>query len=662
MTTLFEFAARLHASGAAEAVGIVIVKATLILLIARLLLAAVSRASAATKHAIATVALCSIAALPLLTPVIPAWNLAVLGIPEMAPPAQNDAILDGVAGGVSADAFADSTVLIDAARPSLGERIVNVGRGTWKGLLVLAVLAGALLMLGQMALGMLGVWNVARSSEPVEDDDTLFALDEARGQLALAGDVRLLRSSRITVPVVWGFLRPVLMLPAESIAWPNERLRVVILHELAHLKRLDGITLLVTRLAVSLYWFHPLAWSLERAGRSACEHACDDLVLAGGTKPSDYADHLLNVAKALPSFDPFRSVTLAMSRRSQLEGRLVSILQPGVRRGTFTARGVAVACALAAFVVFPLTAVRLIAQPPDEKKMKSDAVMDVRADLDAINDKLTSAKKKKDHDDDDEHDEREALERYRELRAARSDDAKEWIDVGCDLLVTGHTREAIDAYEHALRDENHAPTAMYKLGMGWSVAGDGARAIRYVEQAITRGYNVSNNELKESDDFRALRRQPGFESLIELNDDLQMRGCCDKSGKHGGSVPRTWQDTLRHHQTMTQKHPQQPRAWFNVGYVALRANEYEEGIAAFEKAVAMRYRVGTSSYNVACGHALAGNLDAAMQWLERSRATGFGIAHYLNSDDDLDNLRDDPRFRAFRRAVINENDEEDDDE
>ena len=121
-------------------------------------------------------------------------------------------------------------------------------------------------------------------------------------------------------------------LPAEALNWSRERLRVVFLHELAHLRRCDAITLLITRATTAMYWFHPLAWSLERIARRECEQACDDLVLATGTRASEYADHLLSIAKDLPRHDPFASVTLAMSRRSQLEGRLLSILQIDARR------------------------------------------------------------------------------------------------------------------------------------------------------------------------------------------------------------------------------------------------------------------------------------------------------------------------------------------
>jgi hypothetical protein len=73
----------------------------------------------------------------------------------------------------------------------------------------------------------------------------------------------------------------------------------------------------------------------------------------------------------MPTFDPFRSVTLAMSRKSQLEGRLLSILSPQGARRIFTARGVAIACVAALLIVIPVSAVRLAAQPQETPALRS---------------------------------------------------------------------------------------------------------------------------------------------------------------------------------------------------------------------------------------------------------------------------------------------------
>src|SRR5687768_9589495 len=77
MTTLFELAARLQAAGAVETMLLVVLKATLILAIARVLLMAMPRAAAATKHIVATAALVAVAAMPLATVVVPAWHIVV---------------------------------------------------------------------------------------------------------------------------------------------------------------------------------------------------------------------------------------------------------------------------------------------------------------------------------------------------------------------------------------------------------------------------------------------------------------------------------------------------------------------------------------------------------------------------------------------------------
>ena len=131
-------------------------------------------------------------------------------------------------------------------------------------------------------------------------------------------------------------------MPADADTWPAIALRVVLLHELAHVKRRDCLTHLVAQIACAAYWFNPLAWMAARRLRTERERACDDLVLASGTRGSDYADQLLDIARVMRA-GRFPAVlagaSLAMAQRSQLEGRLMAILDPSVpRRGLTRAR------------------------------------------------------------------------------------------------------------------------------------------------------------------------------------------------------------------------------------------------------------------------------------------------------------------------------------
>src|SRR5205085_4238148 len=107
-----------------------------------------------------------------------------------------------------------------------------------------------------------------------------------------------------TMPMTAGLLQTAIFLPADAADWTQERREAVLLHELAHVRRGDLSTQLVARLAVALYWCNPLVWVAWRAFVKEREHAADDAVLLSGARASDYADHLLSVARTLHHAPP----------------------------------------------------------------------------------------------------------------------------------------------------------------------------------------------------------------------------------------------------------------------------------------------------------------------------------------------------------------------
>src|SRR5262245_60915859 len=142
--------------------------------------------------------------------------------------------------------------------------------------------------------------------------------------IGLRQSVELLQAPDASVPMTWGSVHPRVLLPQEARRWPLPRRRVVLLHELAHIQRLDCLTQSLAQVCCAMYWFHPLVWVAARALRSEREKACDDLVLSSGAeKASDYAGHLLDIARSMHSSVCCSGfATVAMARRSQLEGRL----------------------------------------------------------------------------------------------------------------------------------------------------------------------------------------------------------------------------------------------------------------------------------------------------------------------------------------------------
>jgi len=154
--------------------------------------------------------------------------------------------------------------------------------------------------------------------------DWALLLQEARDRLRLRRPVRLLQSSDNPMPLTWGWWRPVVLLPAEAANWPTDRRRIVLLHELAHAKRWDCLTQALARVVCALYWINPLVWLAARRMCLERERACDDLVLHSGCRPSEYATHLVDIARAFRRAPQLAGI--AMARSPQLQGRVAAIV------------------------------------------------------------------------------------------------------------------------------------------------------------------------------------------------------------------------------------------------------------------------------------------------------------------------------------------------
>jgi biopolymer transport protein ExbD len=152
----------------------------------------------------------------------------------------------------------------------------------------------------------------------------MLLLEEARARLRLRRAVRLLQSSDNPMPLTWGWWRPVILLPAEATNWPTERRGVVLLHELAHAKRWDCLTQTVAQTVCALYWINPLVWLALRRMCIERERACDDLVLNSGCRPSEYATHLVDIARAFRRTPQLAGI--AMARSPQLQARIAAIV------------------------------------------------------------------------------------------------------------------------------------------------------------------------------------------------------------------------------------------------------------------------------------------------------------------------------------------------
>jgi beta-lactamase regulating signal transducer with metallopeptidase domain len=284
--------------------------------LAWLLAATAKRAS--LRHLIWLTALGTLLVLPVAALVVP--PRVVLEQPAPAPEKLPVAV---ETASVESDAAPAASV---AATPAPAKKSWRPGE-TDIALAAFAIwLAGVLWALLRLAIGTLGLAALRRRSRPhaLASGDLPHVFGRRECELRL--------SDGRDGPLTWGVLRPVILLPKDSLAWPRERLQAVLLHELAHVRRRDSLMQSLSLIACAFYWPNPLVWWAARALRREAEIAADDAVLVAGVKASAYAGELVKLASefrgrraALPG--------VAMAG-SALEARVKSALAPNrVRTG-----------------------------------------------------------------------------------------------------------------------------------------------------------------------------------------------------------------------------------------------------------------------------------------------------------------------------------------
>jgi len=343
-------------------------KGTILLVCAAALTFALRNARASVRHLVWSLALVAMMSVPLLSFVMPQWSLPLIprplsvsvtteagGLvagPRRDLPVQSvDAV--GAASQSAADRAPTSAPAVDPNAPAVpGFRLeANSLASMW--------LAGVLACLTAVVFGLAGLRFLKHRSTRISDPRMLALVTSLKQQLGLEREVRLMQSNRATMPATWGIANPVILLPADALDWTEERKRVVLMHELAHIKRQDCLTQLIAQICCAVYWFHPGVWYIARRMRAERELACDEQVLMLGVNACDYADHLLQITRAFRTPIGARMAAVAMARPSQLEGRLVAILSGDVTRSRSakTLSRAAVSAILLA-ITLPLAAMR----------------------------------------------------------------------------------------------------------------------------------------------------------------------------------------------------------------------------------------------------------------------------------------------------------------
>ncbi|GAA0867727.1 hypothetical protein GCM10009116_01680 [Brevundimonas basaltis] len=302
---------------------------------AGLLLSSLSEFRAASDRVdVLRAAVCVLLVLPLLTAFGPSVQLQVL--PAAVEPAMTPApVWQGSVTPV--EGLSLSSTL---RTPSPAE----IFAGVW--------IAGALVVLGRFALGVLALWRWTRTGVPVTDRAWTRPLET----LAPRRRPRLIAVSAIGSPLSWG-LPPGVVLVSRSCLSKPEAAGAVLAHELAHIRRGDWLFLALSRLALALFWFNPLVWRLHNTLASRTEDAADAAALAIVDRQT-YARALVGLAA---DFRPSAAVGMAADAQS-LTRRINRIMIDRTARSRPMAMALAIGALMA--VATPIAALEVTRQSP----------------------------------------------------------------------------------------------------------------------------------------------------------------------------------------------------------------------------------------------------------------------------------------------------------
>jgi TonB family protein len=317
---------------------------------------ALRRAGSQVRHAVWLGVVCAMLALPpvsLLAPRVP----VTIAYWTVAAPAGEIAVVP----------------VADGAAP--GPAAPRAWRPAWPAVLWVVYALGLGVLLARMALGARRLQRLVAAGRP----ESVELAAEIVPRVGLDPAACEIRSSEVVaVPFTAGVLRPVVLLPADWREWPRAKLAAVLAHEAAHIARRDWLTARLAGLNRCLFWFHPLAWWLERKLASLAEESADQTALAVVHDARSYAGAILDFALAMQARRLRSMEATAMARSTKVGQRVERILAASRFSPATLRRGVALAIVLCAI---PLVYAAAALTPAPQTAAPPPAQVYIRGDL-----------------------------------------------------------------------------------------------------------------------------------------------------------------------------------------------------------------------------------------------------------------------------------------
>jgi uncharacterized protein (TIGR03435 family) len=317
------------------------IRSLLLALTAAVVLLALRRQrTAAMQHAVWAAVVCGMLALFAFGETLPRFSLRILNSPAARKTGTLLPVPASIDQALTATTSAGTGYGVPVFRPTQTSPSID-----WSSALLYAYAAIAFAFLARFVTGMFLIRRLLAKSAAVRD---------------------FRESALIAVPLTVGWLRPKILLPLEWREWDPDKLNAVLAHERAHVRRRDGLIAALAGINRCIFWFHPLAWMLERKLALLAELACDESCVATLGDRDSYARVLLEMACAVDgAHGRLRQHALTMAASSHIRQRIDSLLREGrtFSRG-LTWTGWAAVALFGIPVLLGAAAVTLDRQPP----------------------------------------------------------------------------------------------------------------------------------------------------------------------------------------------------------------------------------------------------------------------------------------------------------
>ena len=323
----------------------VALRSSVILAIGLAVNAALARRSAALRHITLAATIFATAAVVPLSLWLPEWSVPISS--------------QTVADSGNPTSAATATVTADENTSVHRTSAIDLAFAVAAGWVAGCVVTGAFLLVGICRL-----WRTAGRAQVVEDGQWTSITREVAEWQGLRRPVTLLLTDQSDLLATWGLLRPCVLLPPHAREWPGDRIRIVLCHELAHIRRHDWFVQITAEAVRIAFWFNPLIWIACTRLRRDSEQACDDAVLRQQVPAREYAGLLLDLAKKCRKPTSTWASAVPMARPSTLERRIAAMLNPATNRATPSRQSIIMIVLLLLAITVPTAAFRAAQTAP----------------------------------------------------------------------------------------------------------------------------------------------------------------------------------------------------------------------------------------------------------------------------------------------------------